>query len=70
MNYFCLLRFMKDSLIKYILIYQLDAFVLKMSYKNGVIRIRLYWCSMDRNAANTLWSKSFNKFVRNFRSKK
>jgi hypothetical protein len=26
---------MKDSLTKYILIYQLDAFVLKMSYKNG-----------------------------------
>lgn len=55
---------------KYILIYQLDAFVFKNELQE--------WCDKEYDyigapwiatPQNTLWSQYFNKFARNFRSK-
>jgi hypothetical protein len=42
---------MKDSLIKYILIYQLDAFVFKDELQEWCDKDTILVCSMDRNAA-------------------
>jgi hypothetical protein len=56
---------------KYILIYQLDAFVFKDELRE--------WCEKEYDyigapwiatPQNTLWSKYFNKWARNFRSKR